>query len=140
MPVPIDELRRLRSPFDELIGLDFDYEATGPGKVVAILDADCRHHQPFGIVHGGVYTVAIETVASVGANLTVRQHGRTAVGIHNATDFIRRHVEGRLRFVGEPLHEGRSQHLWSVVARSEIDDKIVARGQVRLAILPADDG
>ena len=135
--VTVDDLGSMRSAFDELLGLE--YAEVGAGRLVATLHADSRLHQPFGIVHGGVYASLIETVASVGAWLSVRRSGATAVGVHNATDFIRPHVEGPLRVVGHAVHEGRTQHLWQVDISREVDGKLVARGQVRLAILPADD-
>lgn len=133
----VDDLQSMRSAFDELLGME--YAELGPGRLVATLHADSRLHQPFGIVHGGVYASLVETVASVGAWMSVRRTGASAVGVHNATDFIRPHVEGPLRVVGTALHEGRTQHLWQVEITREVDGKLVARGQVRLAILAADD-
>lgn len=133
----VDDLRSVHSAFDQLLGMEF--EEVGPGRLVATLHADSRLHQPFGIVHGGVYASLVETVASVGAWASVRRTGASAVGVHNATDFIRPHVEGPLRVVGEAVHQGRTQHLWQVEITREVDGKLVARGQVRLAILPVDD-
>ena len=130
---PMPALAGLRSPFDDLLGLE--WEAAGPQRVVATLVVDSRHHQPFGLVHGGVYATMVETLASVGATLHVGA-GHMAVGVHNATDFLRPHSTGRLRGVGEPLHVGRSQHLWQVIITRDRDGATVARGQVRLAILP----
>ena len=49
------------------MGLQF-VEAT-PERVVATIDITERHHQGYGIVHGGVYSGVIETLASVGAHL-----------------------------------------------------------------------
>lgn len=133
----VEDLQAMHSAFDQLLGMEFT--AIGPGRVEASLHADSRLHQPFGIVHGGVYAALVETVASVGAWASVRRSGSSAVGVHNATDFIRPHVEGPLRIVGEAVHEGRTQHLWQVEITREFDGKLVARGQVRLAILPPDD-
>lgn len=129
----IAELREYQSPFDDLVGLE--YVASEPGRLEARMTAGDKHHQPFGIVHGGVYATVIESVASVGAFLAVRDQGKNAVGVHNATDFIRPHVSGVLRVVGESIHQGRTQQLWQVVVSREEDDKVVARGQVRLAII-----
>jgi 1,4-dihydroxy-2-naphthoyl-CoA hydrolase len=97
-----------------------------------------EHHQPFGIVHGGVYSSVIETVASIAAHVAVQHRGQTAVGVHNATDFLRPHQAGRLEFVAEPLYVGRTQQLWQVVISRAGDGKAVARGQVRLANVAAD--
>ena len=83
-------------------------------------------------MHGGLYTTAIETFATVGAHDTVKDRGQLAVGVANATDFLRPHRSGRLEVVAVPVHQGRSEQLWQVDIRRPHDDKLVARGQVRL--------
>ena len=55
-----------------------------------------------------------------------------AVGVSNVTDFLRPHRGGRLAVVATPLQQGRTQQLWQVEIRRPEDDKLVARGQVRL--------
>ncbi|PWG75146.1 hypothetical protein DF186_14175, partial [Enterococcus hirae] len=64
--------------------------------------------------------------------------GNIVVGVANATDFIRATREGVLEAVAEPVHVGRTQHLWQVRVWREADGKVVARGQVRLQVLPGD--
>ena len=139
-PPPSSGALQLRSAFDDLVGLEFD--VVERGRVTAYLDVDARHHQPFGLVHGGVYATVIEAVASVGAHVLVSGHGQTAVGVHNATDFLRPHAEGRLVIVGEPVHVGRTQQLWQVDVTRATDGKTVARGHVRLSVVsrPASAG
>ena len=66
------------------------------------------HHTPWGIVHGGVYSTAIESAASVGANAAVRTQGRVAVGITNTTHFLRSLTAGRMQVDAVALHQGRS--------------------------------
>jgi uncharacterized protein (TIGR00369 family) len=117
------------SEFLDLLGLHF--EEVGPTRLTAWFEVGPRHHQPFGIVHGGVLSSVVETMASIGAWLAVRESGRTAVGVANATDFIRATSAGRLDVVATAIHQGRSQQLWDVVISRE-DGKDVARGRVRL--------
>jgi uncharacterized protein (TIGR00369 family) len=57
------------------------------------------------------------------------------VGVSNQTDFLRAVRTGTLRAVGEPIHRGRLQQLWLVEIRDE-DERLVARGQVRLQNIP----
>jgi 1,4-dihydroxy-2-naphthoyl-CoA hydrolase len=54
------------------------------------------------------------------------------VGVSNATDVLRPHRSGRLRVVGEPVHQGRGYQLWQVEIRTAEEDKLIARGQARL--------
>jgi 1,4-dihydroxy-2-naphthoyl-CoA hydrolase len=122
--------RTRHSELMRLFEIEFD-ECTST-RVSGTIAADQRHHQPWGIVHGGLYTAAIETFATSGAYEAVKDRGQQAVGVANATDFLRPHRTGRLRVVAVPVHQGRTQQLWQVEIRRPDDDKLVARGQVRL--------
>jgi 1,4-dihydroxy-2-naphthoyl-CoA hydrolase len=113
-----------------LLELEFDEQT--PTHVRGSIAADERHHQPWGIVHGGLYTAAIETFATTGAFEAVRERGQQAVGVSNTTDFLRPHRAGRLSVVATAIHQGRTQQLWQVEIRRPEDEKLVARGQVRL--------
>jgi 1,4-dihydroxy-2-naphthoyl-CoA hydrolase len=91
------------------------------------------HHQPYGVVHGGVYCTLIETIASEGAAAwAVGQGMAGAIGVSNQTDFLRATTEGVLLAEATPIHRGRTQQLWRVVVTREGDGKVAAQGQVRL--------
>jgi 1,4-dihydroxy-2-naphthoyl-CoA hydrolase len=105
-------------------------------RVRAHIDLSARHHTPWGVVHGGVYTTAIESVASVGASAAVVEQGQFAVGLNNSTDFLRSMREGTVDIVAEPIIQGRTQQLWRVVITRREDGKAVAQGQVRLQNVP----
>ncbi len=91
--------------FVELIGLDI--QEIGPDRVLAMLDVDERHHQPYGVVHGGIYCSIIETIASYGAVSWAAEQGIIgAVGVSNATDFLRSHRTGTAAGSGHPHPSG----------------------------------
>ena len=117
--------------------LDIDFEEVGPTRVTGTVAADERHHQPWGLVHGGLYTTAIESFATTGAYEAVKDRGQLAVGVTNVTDFLRPHRGGRLAVVATPVQQGQTQQLWQVEIRRPQDDKLVARGQVRLQNIEA---
>jgi 1,4-dihydroxy-2-naphthoyl-CoA hydrolase len=123
------------SDFMRLIEIEF--EERGPTRVVGSIAADERHHQPWGLVHGGLYTTAIESFATTGAFEAVKDRGMQAVGVSNQTDFVRPHRSGRLEVVATAVHQGRTQQLWQVEIRRPEDQKLVARGQVRLQNIEA---
>ncbi len=112
--------------------LGITWGAFSAERVTAHLDLGERHHQPYGIVHGGVWCTVVETLGSVAAWLRVASRGQVVVGVANSTDFLRAHRTGRVEAVAQPLHVGRTQQLWEVVMRRADDGKAVARGQVRL--------
>jgi 1,4-dihydroxy-2-naphthoyl-CoA hydrolase len=122
------------SAFVAAAGLQLD-EVSGT-KVVGHIDLTGEHHTPWGVVHGGVYTTAVETAASIGASTAVADRGQFAVGVHNGTDFLRSRTEGRVDVVALPIQQGRVQQLWSVVITASDTGKEVARGQVRLQNVP----
>ena len=114
------------------------HEVSGT-RVRATLSLNEDHHQPFGRVHGGVYAIAVEGVASAGACAAVVDRGMYAVGTNNNTDFLRPVSVAEVEVVAEALFQGRTQQIWEVsIARLE-DGKLVARGRLRLQNLPLPD-
>lgn len=96
------------------------------------------HLQPWGIVHGGVHCAVHESAASIAGQMWFGDRG-TVVGVNNSTDFLRQvHPGSRLTATASPVHRGRSQQLWLIETYDE-QDRLVARGQVRLANLAKDD-
>ena len=115
--------------FLRVAGLVFD-EIPGD-RVTGHLDLSPDHHTPWGIVHGGVYTTAIESAASVGASVAVRDQAQVAVGLTNTTHFLRSATEGRVSVEAIALSQGRTQQLWRVDITDE-SGRLLAHGEVRL--------
>jgi 1,4-dihydroxy-2-naphthoyl-CoA hydrolase len=125
------QLPQLDRPSAFLKALGLQFEVIEPARVLGSIEVGPDHHTPWGVVHGGTFTTAIESAASVGASLAVVDRGQFAVGVNNNTDFLRPIVSGRLTLVAEAVHQGTTQQLWQVTL-SRDDGKLVARGQVRL--------
>jgi 1,4-dihydroxy-2-naphthoyl-CoA hydrolase len=127
------------SPLMQALGLVIDgYSGEGDGgctRVRGHIDAGPEHHQPMGIVHGALYSGAIETAASVGAFLAVQDSGQFAVGVDNLTDFVRPVKEGRLEVDARAVSQGRTLQLWEVDITDD-QGRLVAKGRVRLANRP----
>ncbi len=112
--------------------LGIEYVSVTPERVVARIDAGPQHHQPYGILHGGVYCSIVEDAASHGAGQLALSRGVPGVvGVSNHTDFLRSHTGGELRIEARPLHAGRRQQLWEVLITRPGDGILVSRGQVR---------
>jgi 1,4-dihydroxy-2-naphthoyl-CoA hydrolase len=127
----------LTTPSELMALLEIQFDEHTPTRVAGSVAADERHHQPWGQVHGGLYTTVVETFATTGAFEAIKDRGERAVGVANSTDFLRPHSSGRLDVVAVPVHQGRTQQLWQVEIRRPGDGKLVARGQVRLQNVPA---
>ncbi|HEV7755819.1 MAG TPA: PaaI family thioesterase [Mycobacteriales bacterium] len=114
--------------FADFLGLEFT-EANGD-RVVIRWKVRPELHQPYGIMHGGVYCSVVETAASVGGALWLAERGQV-VGVSNQTDFLRAVRDGVLTATATPVHRGRLQQLWTVEITDE-QDRLVSKGQVRL--------
>jgi 1,4-dihydroxy-2-naphthoyl-CoA hydrolase len=119
------------APFDKELGLAFT--EINPDRTRAQLDVVPKLLQPMGIVHGGVYCAMVESLASVAAYTWMAAKGGqgSVVGVNNNTDFLRAISSGTIHGTAIPIHRGRRQQLW-IVTIADSDDRLVARGQVRL--------
>ena len=127
-------LNRDRGGFNELLGLE--YTKATYDEVVAEVRVGPHLHQPYGLVHGGVYASIIEAVASTGAALHTMSESRTAVGLENATSFLRAARGGILVARATPLVRGRRSHVWEVRI-TDGDERLIATGRVRVLCLDA---
>ncbi|MEW2483996.1 PaaI family thioesterase [Mycobacterium sp. NPDC049093] len=116
--------------FDTELGLTY-LELTPDGGRAQLTIHD-KLLQPWGIVHGGVYCSIVESLASVSGHIWLSENGGgTVVGVNNNTDFLRAIGSGTVTAVSTPIHRGRRQQLWLITITDD-NDKLVARGQVRL--------
>jgi 1,4-dihydroxy-2-naphthoyl-CoA hydrolase len=95
------------SAFLAAVGLRLTHVAGD--RVEGVIDLGPAHHTPGGLVHGGVYTAAVESAASVGAAAAVADRGQIAVGTNNNTDFLRSMTTGTVAVTAAPVQQGRTQ-------------------------------
>src|SRR3954468_13313195 len=112
----------------EVLGMQIETQ-TGD-EVVIRMPVTSDHHQPYGIVHGGVWCSLVETAASIAAASWLGERG-SVVGVSNQTDFLRAVRSGEVTARATPIHRGRLQQLW-LVEITDDQGRLVARGQVRL--------
>jgi 1,4-dihydroxy-2-naphthoyl-CoA hydrolase len=134
----------MQNPFEErptFVGLTgIELTEASSERATGRLVVNQNHHQPYGMVHGGVYCTVVETLASTGAAIWAIENGMAgAVGLSNATDFIKATREGVLIGEATPIHRGRTQQLWQVAITREDDGRLAARGQVRLQNIETTD-
>lgn len=103
----------------------------GPDEVTCEWTVEVKHHQGYGIVHGGVHCGVVETLASIGAAIVARPRGQRVVGLENSTSFLRAVRSGKLRGRATPVTRGRTTQVWEATIRDE-QGQLVAQGRVRL--------
>jgi len=96
-----------------------------------------KHHQGYGIVHGGVHCGVVETLASIGAAIVAIPRAQRVTGIENSTSFIRAVRSGRLHAAARPVTRGRTTQLWEAWIWDE-QQRLVAQGKVRLLCVDED--
>lgn len=114
--------------------MNIQYTHVSRDEVRAEIAVNESHAQGYGIVHGGVHSGIIETLASVGAAVDQMAAGRSVVGLENHTSFIRAVRGGTLRATAKPITRGKRSQLWEATIL-DADGKTVATGRVRLLCL-----
>ena len=98
--------------FDRLYGLELlDVDEQ---QVTARVRVREEIKQPAGLVHGGVYASIAESMASLATALAVLPDGETAMGLSNATSFLRPITDGFVHAQATRLHRGRTTWVWDV--------------------------
>jgi 1,4-dihydroxy-2-naphthoyl-CoA hydrolase len=120
--------------FNEALGIELG-EVTAR-QVKAEIRIGPQHHQPWGIVHGGVYCGIVETLCSIGSQTALTPGAGFIVGADNHTSFLKATRSGTLRAVARPLSGGKRTQLWEANIENE-QGELVATGRVRLMVVAA---
>lgn len=116
--------------------LGVEFVELAPGRVVATMPVDGRHHQPFGYLHGGVSVVLAESVASVGGFLNCPP-GKAAFGAEISASHVRPKKSGTLTAVGTPVHVGRKSQVWEIRITDE-EEKLICVSRCTVAVVDAE--
>jgi uncharacterized protein (TIGR00369 family) len=137
----IDLSERLNSDGEGWVrAMGIHFTVANADEVRCQLEVSTQHLQAYGIVHGGVHSGLIETMASVGAAAAALPRGLAVVGLENHTSFIRAVRAGAgLRGVATPITRGRRTQVWEGQVFDE-QDRLVATGRVRLLCFDAEEG
>lgn len=103
-------------------------------KISGKLPVDHRTVQPMHILHGGASCALAETLASVGAYLTVNPETHYCVGMEINANHLRPVKEGHVYGVASPVHMGRTSQVWSIEIRNE-DHKLVCISRMTIAVV-----
>ena len=91
--------------------LDIQIKQTSPEQVELSLIVRDIHKQPFGIMHGGMNGVLIETACSLGANQNVTPD-EYCVGVDLQVNHLRAVTSGELTIRAIPDKVGRTIQVW----------------------------
>lgn len=91
--------------------LDIQIKQTTPEQVELSLIVRDIHKQPFGIMHGGMNGILIETACSLGANQNVKSN-EYCVGVDLQVNHLRAVTSGELTIHAIPDKVGRTIQVW----------------------------
>lgn len=129
-------MNQLLSKTQTLINtLEIEILEASPDKVVATMPVQPKVHQPFGLLHGGASVALAETIASIGAFLSVADQGMVAVGLEINANHLRGVRDGIVTATATPIHKGRTTQVWSIEIKNE-EGKMVCISRCTLAIIP----
>ncbi|MBS1763932.1 MAG: hotdog fold thioesterase [Bacteroidetes bacterium] len=98
------------------------------------MPVDHRTVQPMHILHGGASCAFAESIASVGAYLTVNPDTHYCVGIEINANHIRPVKSGYVYGVASPLHMGKTSQVWSIEIRND-EQKLVCISRMTIAVV-----
>lgn len=105
--------------------LDIKIEDVSKEKVILTMVVDGKHLQPFGLMHGGMNAVLIETAISIGANESIDTTKQVAVGLDIQVNHLKSAVKGdTLTVVAIPDHIGKTTQVWQAEITNQIQQKI----------------
>ena len=81
-------------------------------KVTLTMNVASFHKQPYGIVHGGINAVLLETACSIGANEQFSNENAYAVGVDLQVNHLKSVLDGTLTVIAKPNHIGGSLQVW----------------------------
>jgi uncharacterized protein (TIGR00369 family) len=91
--------------------------------------------QPFGIVHGGVYSTLVESVCSRSTALVVFGEGNLAMGQSINVSFLRPISSGTIEVRARARHRGRTTWVWEAEILDS-EERICALAQMTIAVRP----
>jgi len=142
MPSHFDMVQQIRRgeipppPIATLIG--FTLEEVESGRAVVALEADRRHANPMGTVHGGVLCGIADTAMGVAYSTTLDE-GETFTTLELKINFLKPVRTGRLVAIGRVVKAG---HTVGLTECDVVDDKerLVARASSTCMTLRGEQG
>jgi 1,4-dihydroxy-2-naphthoyl-CoA hydrolase len=105
-------------------------------RIVGEMDADERHLNAFGILHGGALMAFADDLGGSGSRFHIPPGARTTT-IESKTNFFRSCAAGRVTGESVPLHIGRRMLVWQTSTYGP-DGKRVAQVTQTQLVLPAE--
>jgi len=129
-----DQPQEATSNFDAYLGTEWiSLDPDDARARVAIRD---ELRQPYGILHGGVYSSLVESICSYATAVAVYDDGKIAMGQAIEVSFLRPVTSGHAEVRATARHRGRTTWIWQAEVRDD-DDRLCALAKMTMAVRPA---
>jgi 1,4-dihydroxy-2-naphthoyl-CoA hydrolase len=126
-----------QSNFDVHLGTEWLRLDPDDARARVLLTDDLR--QPYGILHGGVYSSLVESLCSFATAMAVYEDGMIAMGQAIEVSFVRPVTEGHAEARAVARHRGRSTWVWEVEIVDD-DERLCALAKMTMAVRPGPTG
>jgi 1,4-dihydroxy-2-naphthoyl-CoA hydrolase len=123
-----------QSNFDAHIGTEWVSLDPDDARARVALRDELR--QPYGILHGGVYSTLIESLCSYATAAAVWKDGNIAMGQAIEVSFVRPVTKGHAEARAVARHRGKTTWVWQVEIVDD-DERLCAVAKMTMAVRPA---
>jgi uncharacterized protein (TIGR00369 family) len=122
------------SNFDDYIGTE--WIRLDPDDARARVELRDELRQPYGLMHGGVYSTLVESLCSYATAAAVYEGGNIAVGQSIEVSFLRPVTSGHAEVRAVARHRGRTTWIWTAEIVDD-EEKLCALAKMTMAVRPA---
>lgn len=115
--------------------LEMEWVEIGDNYLRLSMPVGPKSQQPYGFLHGGASCVLAETIGSVGSALVIDTEKYFCVGIEINANHLRSVTQGVVTARCEPLHLGKSTHVWDIKIYDD-RDRLFCVSRLTVAIVP----
>jgi len=132
--ITLDDLSGIRAnTMAEFLGLN--WVEIGDDFLKMSMPVNDTTRQPYGFLHGGASCALAETVGSVASSLVIDTTEFYCVGLEINANHLRSVSEGIVTAIAQPLHLGRSTHVWDIKIYDD-KEKLFCVSRLTVAIVP----
>jgi len=114
--------------------LAIEFTAIGENYVEGKMPVDHRHHQPYGLMHGGASVTLSETLGSVAAHCSIDSSKQLTVGLEINANHIKAVRSGYVYGKATPVHIGSSTQVWAITICDE-KQNIVSVSRLTVSVI-----
>jgi len=114
--------------------LQISFVKAGENTLTAKMQVSPRVHQPMGLLHGGATAALAESVGSTASHFFVDVDKYEIRGIELSINHLRSKKKGYIYATAQPVHIGRTTHLWEIIITDE-EEKLIAHAKLTNIVL-----